>query len=58
MSLCASLQHIRGLIKGSSPGAEVPEWAHMYKAHLWETKLVPKWSQNVDSAAMALIVAL
>lgn len=34
MSLCASLQHIRGLIKGSSPGAEVPEWAHMYKAHL------------------------
>lgn len=34
MSLCASLRHFRGLIKGYSARAEVPEWTHTYEAHL------------------------
>lgn len=41
---CASLWHLRGLIKACSARTEVPEWTHKYEAHLWETELL--WFPN------------
>lgn len=44
MCLCASLWHLKELIKGCSASTEVPEWTHTLQAHLWETQLL--WLPN------------